>query len=143
MLSARCSAAHSKDLGRSISKRRSCAGVKPTSSAKVRGLVCRLLKRGPATMAASDIAAGAAPVANGAIPPLATPPIIGSERASRIWRSIRPEGDAMYTITKRFAFSASHIIGGLPADHRCARLHGHNYEVEVVLQSATLDPIGF
>jgi P-type Ca2+ transporter type 2C len=41
----------------------------------------------------------------------------------------------MYTIAKRFAFSASHVIGGLPADHPCARLHGHNYEVEVVLQS--------
>jgi len=49
----------------------------------------------------------------------------------------------MYTITKRFAFSASHIIGGLPNGHPCARLHGHNYEVEVVLQAAALDPTGF
>ena len=49
----------------------------------------------------------------------------------------------MYTIAKRFTFSASHIIGGLPADHPCARLHGHNYEVEVILQSATLDAVGF
>ncbi len=49
----------------------------------------------------------------------------------------------MYTIAKRFTFSASHIIGGLPPDHRCGRLHGHNYEVEVVLQSATLDAAGF
>ncbi len=49
----------------------------------------------------------------------------------------------MYTITKRFAFSASHVIGGLPAIHPCARLHGHNYEVEVVLQSSILDAVGF
>ena len=49
----------------------------------------------------------------------------------------------MYTIAKRFTFSASHVIGGLPAQHPCARLHGHNYEVEVVLQSAMLDTIGF
>ncbi|MEI9420765.1 6-carboxytetrahydropterin synthase [Mesorhizobium sp. Cs1299R1N1] len=49
----------------------------------------------------------------------------------------------MYTIAKRFAFSASHVIGGLPAEHPCSRLHGHNYEVEVVLQSAELDPVGF
>ena len=49
----------------------------------------------------------------------------------------------MYTIEKRFAFSASHVIGGLPADHPCARLHGHNYEVAVVLQSAALDSVGF
>jgi 6-pyruvoyltetrahydropterin/6-carboxytetrahydropterin synthase len=43
----------------------------------------------------------------------------------------------MYTIAKRFAFSASHVIGGLPTDHPCARLHGHNYEVEVL---AAADP---
>lgn len=50
---------------------------------------------------------------------------------------------ATYTIAKRFAFSASHIIGGLPTDHPCARQRGHNYEVEVVLQSPTLDAVGF
>jgi 6-pyruvoyltetrahydropterin/6-carboxytetrahydropterin synthase len=49
----------------------------------------------------------------------------------------------MYTIAKRFAFSASHIIGGLPADHPCGRLHGHNYEVEVILQAPALDAVGF
>jgi 6-pyruvoyltetrahydropterin/6-carboxytetrahydropterin synthase len=49
----------------------------------------------------------------------------------------------MHTIAKRFAFSASHVIGGLPDDHPCARLHGHNYEVEVVLQSPVLDARGF
>lgn len=49
----------------------------------------------------------------------------------------------MYTIAKRLTFSASHVIGGLPAEHPCARLHGHNYEVEVVLQSAELNSIGF
>jgi 6-pyruvoyltetrahydropterin/6-carboxytetrahydropterin synthase len=49
----------------------------------------------------------------------------------------------MFQISKRFSFSASHRIGGLPADHPCARLHGHNYEVEVVLESQDLDAIGF
>jgi 6-pyruvoyltetrahydropterin/6-carboxytetrahydropterin synthase len=49
----------------------------------------------------------------------------------------------MYTIAKRFAFSASHIIGGLPADHPCAQLHGHNYEIMVILQSPSLDHVGF
>jgi 6-pyruvoyltetrahydropterin/6-carboxytetrahydropterin synthase len=49
----------------------------------------------------------------------------------------------LYTIAKRFAFSASHRIGGLPPSHPCARLHGHNYEVEIVLESATLDTTGF
>jgi len=49
----------------------------------------------------------------------------------------------MYTIAKRFAFSASHIIGGLPADHPCGRLHGHNYEIEVILEAPALDAAGF
>jgi 6-pyruvoyltetrahydropterin/6-carboxytetrahydropterin synthase len=49
----------------------------------------------------------------------------------------------MYTIAKRFAFCASHRIGGLPPEHPCSRMHGHNYEVEVILQSASLDGIGF
>jgi 6-pyruvoyltetrahydropterin/6-carboxytetrahydropterin synthase len=49
----------------------------------------------------------------------------------------------MFTISKRFAFSASHELPELPPDHPCARLHGHNYEVEVVSESADLDERGF
>ncbi len=49
----------------------------------------------------------------------------------------------MYTISKRFEFSASHQILGLPADHQCARLHGHNYVVEIVLRSEALNSVGF
>lgn len=47
-----------------------------------------------------------------------------------------------YTITKRFEFSASHQLGGLPEDHPCSRLHGHNYTVEVELESDELDHVG-
>jgi 6-pyruvoyltetrahydropterin/6-carboxytetrahydropterin synthase len=49
----------------------------------------------------------------------------------------------MYTLAKRFNFSASHYIGGLPDNHPCSRLHGHNYDVELVLQSPRLDDVGF
>lgn len=49
----------------------------------------------------------------------------------------------MYRISKAFKFSASHIINGLPDGHKCARLHGHNYEVIVTLESPTLDDVGF
>jgi len=49
----------------------------------------------------------------------------------------------MYAIAKRFAFSASHQLAHLPTGHPCSRLHGHNYEVEVVLESAELDAAGF
>ena len=49
----------------------------------------------------------------------------------------------MYTISKRFEFSASHQLGHLPAGHQCARLHGHNYAVEVVIECPCLDDRGF
>ncbi|MDH6353792.1 6-pyruvoyltetrahydropterin/6-carboxytetrahydropterin synthase [Dysgonomonas sp. PH5-45] len=49
----------------------------------------------------------------------------------------------MYKISKQFSFSASHILEGLPANHSCARLHGHNYVVRVYLKSETLNQIGF
>jgi len=48
-----------------------------------------------------------------------------------------------FTIEKDFAFSASHQLGGLPEDHQCARLHGHNYVVRVRLHSPLLDDTGF
>lgn len=49
----------------------------------------------------------------------------------------------MYRLAKQFSFSASHFIAGLAADHPCARLHGHNYEVEIILQKHDLDAVGF
>lgn len=49
----------------------------------------------------------------------------------------------MYQISKRFEFSASHILTGLPEGHPCGRLHGHNYTVEVILEAPGLDSRGF
>jgi 6-pyruvoyltetrahydropterin/6-carboxytetrahydropterin synthase len=49
----------------------------------------------------------------------------------------------MYRIWKKFRFSASHQLAGLPDDHQCSRLHGHNYLIEVELSSETLDATGF
>ena len=49
----------------------------------------------------------------------------------------------MYRISKEFSFSASHRLLGLPDGHPCARLHGHNYRVEVELSAADLNPYGF
>ena len=39
----------------------------------------------------------------------------------------------MFTITKEFHFSASHVLDRLPSWHRCARMHGHNYVVVLEL----------
>jgi len=49
----------------------------------------------------------------------------------------------MYTISKKFEFCASHCLDHLPPDHPCSRIHGHNYSVEVVLESDELDENGF
>jgi 6-pyruvoyltetrahydropterin/6-carboxytetrahydropterin synthase len=48
-----------------------------------------------------------------------------------------------YTIGKRFDFEASHQLEGLPAGHKCGRLHGHSYQVEVELAAEALDEHGF
>jgi 6-pyruvoyltetrahydropterin/6-carboxytetrahydropterin synthase len=47
-----------------------------------------------------------------------------------------------YSIAKSFPFAASHQLEGLPADHKCTRLHGHNYEVDVEVSGET-DGSGF
>ena len=49
----------------------------------------------------------------------------------------------MYRISKRFSFSASHVLDHLPSDHPCARMHGHNYLITIHLKSETLDEYGF
>lgn len=49
----------------------------------------------------------------------------------------------MYSISKRFEFSASHALTHLPSEHKCYRLHGHNYEVVIELVSNKLDDRGF
>jgi 6-pyruvoyltetrahydropterin/6-carboxytetrahydropterin synthase len=49
----------------------------------------------------------------------------------------------MYRVSKRFGFSASHVLHGLGDDHPCSRMHGHNYEVEVIAEASELDERGF
>lgn len=49
----------------------------------------------------------------------------------------------MFEIGKRFSFSASHRLEGLPRGHKCGRMHGHNYDVEVILAREELDAHGF
>lgn len=49
----------------------------------------------------------------------------------------------MYLITKEFSFEASHRLDHLPETHKCSRLHGHSYRVQVVLESRELNPDGF
>ena len=49
----------------------------------------------------------------------------------------------MYKISKQFSFSAAHSLYGLPDNHPCTRLHGHNYVVTIHLKSEILNETGF
>ena len=49
----------------------------------------------------------------------------------------------LFTISKDFHLSASHVLTGLAEGHPCMRLHGHNYIVRASLQAAVLDGHGF
>lgn len=37
------------------------------------------------------------------------------------------------TITRRYHFEAAHFLPFVADDHKCRRLHGHNYEIEVTV----------
>ena len=37
----------------------------------------------------------------------------------------------MLEILKEFTFEAAHRLPNVPAGHKCARLHGHSYRVEI------------
>jgi 6-pyruvoyltetrahydropterin/6-carboxytetrahydropterin synthase len=49
----------------------------------------------------------------------------------------------MYGISKEFSFSAAHYLKGLPKDHPCSRIHGHNYTVKVEIMTPEVDDVGF
>jgi 6-pyruvoyltetrahydropterin/6-carboxytetrahydropterin synthase len=49
----------------------------------------------------------------------------------------------MFRIEKVFDFSAAHFLDHLPEDHPCSRLHGHNYQVKIVLEAQGLNRVGF
>jgi 6-pyruvoyltetrahydropterin/6-carboxytetrahydropterin synthase len=49
----------------------------------------------------------------------------------------------LYRISKKFEFSAAHALTNLPPEHQCSRIHGHNYVVDLILESSTLDSRGF
>lgn len=44
------------------------------------------------------------------------------------------ESVRLMSIGRQYHFSASHVLGGLPEGHPCTRLHGHNYDVEIVAE---------
>jgi len=43
-------------------------------------------------------------------------------------------------LTREYAFQAAHQLPGVPAGHKCARLHGHSYTL-VVSVDGEVDPV--
>lgn len=46
----------------------------------------------------------------------------------------------MFEITRRYSFDAAHQLLHLPEGHKCRRLHGHTYLVNVTVGSTRVDP---
>ena len=42
-------------------------------------------------------------------------------------------------LTKEFSFEAAHRLPMVPADHKCYRMHGHSFRVEIVV-AGEIDP---
>lgn len=51
--------------------------------------------------------------------------------------------DGRFAISRQFSFDAAHHLNGLGPDHKCSRLHGHGYRVEVVVTAKELTAPGF
>lgn len=49
----------------------------------------------------------------------------------------------MFRVTKTFTAECAHRIPSLPPGHKCARLHGHTYRIEITLQAEQLNEHGF
>jgi len=46
-------------------------------------------------------------------------------------------------IFKQFTFEAAHRLPNVPAGHKCARLHGHSYRIEIHVRGAVGEHTGW
>jgi len=46
------------------------------------------------------------------------------------------------TLSKTFRFEAAHRLPRVPEGHKCARLHGHSYQVDVIVRGKVDDATG-
>jgi 6-pyruvoyltetrahydropterin/6-carboxytetrahydropterin synthase len=46
-------------------------------------------------------------------------------------------------IYKEFTFEAAHLLPNVPAGHKCGRLHGHSYRVQVHVSGELDDKLGW
>jgi 6-pyruvoyl tetrahydropterin synthase/QueD family protein len=50
-----------------------------------------------------------------------------------------PSTPFIVELTKEFRFEAAHSLPNVPAGHKCARLHGHSFRIEVTVKGQ-VDP---
>ncbi len=48
-----------------------------------------------------------------------------------------------WEIWKEFTFEAAHRLPHVPEGHKCRRLHGHSYRVEVMVRGPLAEPAGW
>lgn len=46
-------------------------------------------------------------------------------------------------IIKTFQFEAAHFLPHVPDDHKCRRIHGHSFGVELVIEGSVDDKLGW
>lgn len=46
-------------------------------------------------------------------------------------------------LTKAYTFEAAHRLPAVPPDHKCFRMHGHSYRVEVTVKGAVGETTGW
>jgi 6-pyruvoyltetrahydropterin/6-carboxytetrahydropterin synthase len=47
------------------------------------------------------------------------------------------------TIERTFRFEAAHLLPHVPEGHKCRRLHGHSFIVDVAVRGPVREPIGW
>jgi 6-pyruvoyltetrahydropterin/6-carboxytetrahydropterin synthase len=68
---------------------------------------------------------------------------------AKLWVSIRARIRIAYAqdmkarLTKEFRFEAAHTLPSLPEDHKCRRMHGHSFKVEISIEGTVDEEIGW
>lgn len=53
--------------------------------------------------------------------------------------NLTPDNPFTVELSKQFSFEAAHSLPNVPAGHKCGRLHGHSFRVEVTVKGP-VDP---
>jgi 6-pyruvoyltetrahydropterin/6-carboxytetrahydropterin synthase len=48
-----------------------------------------------------------------------------------------------FEISRTYGFEAAHLLPNTPADHKCRRLHGHSFKVEIRVAGELVEPEGW